>query len=64
MTALVIEFKNLVESCGGLSDGNTVSVKPENPRPFVASNASGQAVMRSRDQVQKHAKAIAQLMLK
>lgn len=60
---IVIEFKNLVESCGSLNDGNVVSVKTaEHPRAFSASNARCEAVMRTQTQISNHAKSIAKLM--
>jgi len=59
----VIEFTNLVESCGSLGDGNVVSVQTaKTPRPFTASNASSEAVMRTRSQVNAHASRLAKLM--
>ena len=59
----VIEFSNLVESCGSLGDGNVVSIQAAKPsRPFTASNASGEAVMRTRSQINSHASKLAKLM--
>lgn len=59
----VIEFTNLVESCGSLGDGNIVSIQTtKTSRPFTASNASGEAVMRTRSQINAHASKLAKLM--
>lgn len=62
---IVIEFKNLVESCGSVADGNVVSLMANNtPRAFVAPNASGVSVMRTQSQINEYAKDIAALMCK
>lgn len=65
---IVIEFKNLVESCGSLGDGKVVSLTTQSPiqtaRAFSASNASGEAVMRTQSHIKQYAKSIAKVMCK
>lgn len=65
MSTKQITFKNLIESCQSLSNGNIVSVTPTNqsiPRAFSATNARGEAVIRTRSQVRSGAVSIARLM--
>lgn len=65
---IVIEFQNLVESCGSLGDGKVVSLTTNSststPRAFAAPNASGVAVMRTQSHIKQYAKSIAKVMCK
>lgn len=62
---IVIEFKNLVETCGSIGNGSVVAFNAKSAtRSFVASNAAGEAVLRTQSQIKHHAKSIASLMCK
>ena len=64
MSTKEITFKNLIESCQSLSNGNIVSYTPSTQptRVFSAPNARGEAAFRTRTQVRAGAVSIARLM--